>query len=247
MSFPGKILNAIEGTEEQHDTVANKRYPYGTIMELADGRRYRYAHVHASYALPRGRPVLSSDDASEKGAFLGAVTLGSNTFTWTSVEAIAADQFADGYILMQGGFVKKVKSNTATSGAASSTIVIYGTHTDATWASGRYAWMIENPYANVISRGQVGATPGKVVGVSLLDATADYCCWIQTKGLCGVISSNSGLGNADAESQLVACGSAGDEVILAAAYGRQIIGHVAGYNVVNWDNENFIMADLCIE
>ena len=245
MSFPSTIIYAPEGTEEQHDTVANKRYPYGTIMELGDGRRYRYAHTHASYALPRGRPAQSSDDASETGAFLGAVVNGASTFTWTTVAAVAVDQFADGWILMQGGFVKKVKSNTVTTTAAASTITIYGTHTDSTWASGRTAWMIENPYANVLARGTAGSNPGEVMGVSTLDATADYCCWIQTRGPCGMLSS-AARGAVAGESAVCVGYVAGDSInVGVAAY--QVVGHIMGYNVDNWDNENFVMVDLCIE
>ena len=67
------------------------------------------------------------------------------------------------------------------------------------------------------------------------------------KGPCGVISNENDRGDADAEAVLVCNANPGDEVKLFAADGYQIIGHTMPMNVTNWDGENFMAVDLCIE
>jgi len=241
----------IGGTDQDIDEESvTQNFVLGTRKYLDGGERvFVYSHIHASYQLGRGRCALAYNTAgTEKGAYLGALTKGAFTVDWTVVGAsIAANQFAEGYLFMQGGFVKRIKSHLAQTIGLAVTMNLHEKLTDVSLSAGRYGMLVENKYANVINREQAGAIPGLVVGVAPIDFTAGYYAWIQVKGPCGVISSESDKGNADAEHEIIHGGAAGSEVILKAAHGYQVIGYLLPMNTVSWENENFMLVNLNIE
>jgi len=233
---------------------AVQKYELGARKVVCNGGLTRvlyYAHIHASLAAAgatRGRVMMASDDGTERGAFLGAQTAGAKTVTWTAVGNIGANQFANGFVLLQGGFVREIKSNTAALAGAVSTLALHDPLPE-TIAAGRYGILLENPYANVYSRGAAGVHPnaeGPVMGVLGFDSTPDYYAWLQTWGPCGVIATPATLGDADNEMELSHGINPGDEVGVAAGHGYQSIGYSMVANAINWDNENFMIVDLRI-
>ncbi len=224
-------------------------YPLGTILE-DDERRFRYAHIkNTTGSAYRGRALLDWDDPAELGAYLGAQTAGATTFTWTSVAAITENAYSGGSVLLQGGFVRKIKANTVATGA--SEVVTFtledGETIPETAAASRYAMLKKNKWANLISRSiATGQKAGHCVGVSTFDMTHNYYGFVQSKGLCGVIATPATLGDAMNDMAMV-MNQAGAEVSIEAGHGYQVIGHCVFFDQIDWDNENFILIDLCIE
>jgi len=244
--------NMLVGGKDQEidEESATQNFVLGTRKYIDGGERvFVYSHIHASYQLGRGRCAQAYNTAgTEKGAFLGAQINGAYTINWTVVGAsIAANQFAEGYLFMQGGFTKRIKSHPAQTIGLACTLTLHEKLTDISLSAGRYGMLIENKYANVISREQAGFLPGLVVGIAPMDFTAGYYGWLQVKGPCGVLSSQNDKGNADAEHAIVAGASQGSECILQAAHGYQVIGYLLPMNTVSWENENFMLVNLNIE
>ena len=221
-------------------------YPLGTLYTV-DDRAFRYAHGSASYTPGRGRCLISVATVDEKGAgFASGHTADATTLTWTAQGTITKNEFAGGYVMLQGGWVRRIESNTA--GASTSTITLAeGETVPETISSARSGLIVENKYKTLSERELVGANPGKVVGVMTFDGTADYYFWVQVKGPCAVLATPATLGDADGEQAMVHGKNPGSEIGVATAYGYQVIGHSLPYNVINWDAENFMMIDLCIE
>lgn len=236
--------------QELNEASETQKYPLGFLLRK-DERTYVYAHLHASAGGHRGRTMMATDDGTERGAFLGAQDSGASTVTWTCVGNVAADQYKDGYLLTQGGFVHRIKSNTAGTAGVDITLTLHDTFASCeAIAAGRYGLLLENPYANV--RGHAtcndGATgPGLCVGIQTFDSGGgDKYVWLQTGGPAGVIATPATLGDAEGEIALCVGENVGDEVGIATGHGKQIIGHSMVCSAVNWENENFMILDLCI-
>jgi hypothetical protein len=172
---------------------------------------------------------------------------------WTVVQrTIAEDQFADGYILMQGGFVKGIDSHGA---AATGTVVNLNlkepiTEADAT--SGHYGILCEGLYSNVMERTYGNTGPGLIVGVSIADLDEDYYAWLQTWGPCGVIATAPTLNDTGQVTGITPGGiTANDQVMTIATNAamtqeERIIGYHIPYNTNNWDDEGYRMLYLTI-
>jgi hypothetical protein len=251
------VLGGIGASKLEQDIFAQsatQKYELGTRRVINNGglpRVFYYAHIHASLAAAgasRGRVMMASDAGTERGAFLGAQTAGAKTVTWTCVGDVVANQFKNGFVLLQGGFVREIRSHPAGGAGENITLTLYDPLPESIGA-GRYGILLENPYANVYSRGAAGVHPnaeGPVMGVLGFDSTPDYYVWLQTWGPCGVIATPATLGDADNEMELHHGINPGDEVGIAAGHGYQSIGYSMVANAINWDNENFMIVDLRI-
>lgn len=226
-----------QGILEQSVT---KVYAIGTRLAVGD-RVFRYAHIKSdATGLGRARVMVATDAGVERGAYLGIQVAGAKTVTWTSVGAITADQYAEGYLLAQGGFVHKIKKNTAAaSGGKSVTLTLYEAFAACeAIAANRYGVLLENPYANVGYFSQYGA--GMPVGVVLIDPTADYYVWLQTWGPSSVIGSVTSYGDLMAEYQLALGPNVGEEIKVATAFGQPDVAWLfMGGGGISWENENF--------
>jgi len=194
--------------------------------------------------------MMATDKGVERGAFLGAQVAGANTVTWACVGSVTTDQYKDGYLLCQGGFVHKIKSNTSGGALESITLTLHDTFASCeAIAAGRYGLLLANPYANVRPHGTCdgGASgSGLCVGVTQSDYSADKYVWLQSGGPGGVIATPATLGDAEGEIAVCVGENVGDEVGITTGYGKQIIGHSMVCAAINWENENFIIVDLCI-
>jgi len=234
---------------------ATQRYPLGARLQVGN-RVFRYAHLSADAEVgekERGLSMGTSDAGIERGAFLGAIVEGAKTVTWTTVAGVVVDQFKDGYILMQGGFVHKIKSNTVGAAAlAVITLTLYEAFTAIeALPAGRYGLLLECPYANL--RGFTIAGAGRQMGVVTDDYDADVYVWVQTWGPCGIIATPVDMGDAMDEIEM-AKNQVGEEVSNKVSYGAaahagyQTMGQSwVGGGGVNWESENFIHIWLTID
>jgi hypothetical protein len=248
----------LSGALEQgiYEESVTQRYELGSRRAVNNGgvtRVFYYGRVHPliGVGFARGRVMMASDDGSERGAFLGAQTAGAYTVTWTTVEAVVADQFRNGFLLAQGGWVYEIAHNTAGGIGAVITLTLFDPIAE-TIAAGRNGLIQENPYANLYNRGNNVVNTeraGCVMGVSLRDMTAAYYGWFQTWGPGPVMVNNLGLGDELAgtgEHELHIGINPGDECQVATGDGFQPIGNILIANAVCTDGENWVIADLKI-
>lgn len=245
-TFPNLISGRLKSASEVCDISATQKHPIG-MRHAPDERTFYYAHCRSAALLGKGRPALTwNTGGTQKGAYLGIQTLGSYTVGWTvQTDDVTKDQFAGGYVMLQGGYTKRIVGNTAAAAAAVTTLTLLEPITEAA-AAGRYGILVEALYSNVYDRSQTGDYPGLVVGVAVVQITADHYGWLQTWGPCSCMLSQTDKGDANAEAAWVSGANPGSECIIEAADGYQVIGHNVPMNTINFDNENFAMLDLCI-
>ena len=249
--WPGTIGGTLlSGVETQSETPL---HPIGSRYVLND-RVFRYCHIKDDVnILKRGSTAVSYNTAStEKGTSIGAITNGSSVLEWTVIQnGITEDQFADGYILMQGGFVKGIKSHGA---AAVGTVVKLNLKepiTQDTTVSGNYGILCEGLYSNAMERTFGNTGPGLIIGVPVADFDGDYYAWLQTWGPCGVISTVPVLNDSAQVTGAIPGIDTSSEVMTIATNAamtqeERIIGHHIPYNTNNWDNEGYRMLYLNI-
>ena len=252
-NYPGTIAGRLPPGKNITDQSIERKLSLGTRYVLGD-RVFRYAHIKEdATVLKRGYPVVAYNTASlEKGKKLGTLTQGSQSVLWTVVQRqILRDQFANGYLLMQGGFVKGIESNSGEKAGNTIAIKFKELITQDDAASGNYGILCEGLYTNAKERtfGQTG--PGLIIGVPVADLTGDYFGWLQTWGPCGVIGTAATLNDTAQVTGITPGIDAGsqNQVIAtnpAMVPEERIVGYHVPYNTTNWDNEAFRMLFLTI-
>ena len=180
--------------DEKAETSA-KFHPLGTRMVLPDGRVYYYAK-NSSAAISSGGVIvdgIAAVAAHDMDVAATATSAGAITFTSGTSLTVTKDQYADGYALFNDGPGEgecyRVQSNTAVAGATGLSITIdddSGLATALTTAS--LFGLAYNPYTDVKALdGDSTQTTGPL-GVTTMPLTASYYCWIQTSGICSVLS-----------------------------------------------------------
>jgi hypothetical protein len=187
----------VSYTEEVYKTYTTAKHRLGTQIDLPDGRRFRFAQNGAA-ALAAARLVQSVvpvanhlnipvQAAAAAGATQISVTLGAT--------AVAANAYRDGYVYVNDagadttteGYMYRIKSHPAASGAATLTLTLYeDSPVKVALTTNSEVTLIRNKFSGVIIHPSpptslvVGATPVAV------DANAYF--WCQTRGLCPVLT-----------------------------------------------------------
>lgn len=252
-SYPGTIGGILSLGSEVTSQSKEAKFSLGTRHVIGD-RVFRYSHVKKdANVLRRGSVAVAYNTASiEKGTKLGPLTKGAKSVLWTVVQRqILQNQFKNGYLLMQGGFVKGIESNGGEKAGQTIALKLKEPISEADASSGNYGILCEGLYSNAMERTYGNTGPGLVIGVPVADLTGDYFAWLQTWGPCGVIGTAATLNDAgqvtgtspgvdtDSAVQVIATNP-------AMVAEKRIIGYNVPYNTTNWDNEAFRMLFLNI-
>jgi hypothetical protein len=240
---PGGWLRAAN---EICDESATQLLPLGTRYAV-DDRVFRYAHCRSGAALIRGGMCSSyNTGGTQKGAYIGTQTAGDYFLDWTvQTSDITEDQFKGGYALIQGGYCKRIESNPATAASSVCRFVLETPITE-TIATGRTGLIVENLYANVYNKSQVGDWPGLPVGVPMISMTANYYGWLQTWGPCALMTQNLAAGDANAEGVWAYNMHPGCECAMQSGDAYPAVAWNVPMNTTNTDGENWVMAYLRI-
>ena len=252
-NYPGTIKGILKPGSQITDESDSKKFSLGTRHVQGD-RVFRYAHIHADEnILTRGSVAVAYNTASiEKGAKLGALNKGSKTATWTVVNRVVArNQFANGYLLMQGGYVKAIEGNSGEKAGNTIALTFKDEITEEDAAAGNYGILCEGLYSNAKERTFGNTGPGLIIGVPVADLTGDYFGWLQTWGPCGVIGTAATLNDSGQVAGVVPgidTSSANQVIATNAAMVQEnrIVGYNVPYNTNNWDNEAYRMLFLTI-
>jgi hypothetical protein len=188
MAFSTRIY-ADYGMEKKTGT--DKYHALGTILELPDGREFKYAQ-NGAVALSMGltvaaaAPIANHDmdlttAVTAVGAQAVSITLGATAAT--------EDQYADGYLYINDltgeGQVYRLAGNDANAGSAASDFHLAENDKivvalDGTTQAGLHV----NPYKGVVVSPTTVAN--RTMGVPTTEVAANAYCWVQTKGLAAV-------------------------------------------------------------
>ena len=193
MSFPNRIYGDF-GSEKVTNTT--KKRALGTILELPDGREFKYAL--------NGGSAISSGKLASSAAMIGnhdmdlttaAASVGDTSITVTlGGTAATKDQYADGYIYTNDGTgqgqIYRIASNPAADGSATLAVTLAANDPvavacTATTLSG----LVVNPYSGIVV--SPTSITNRTLGVTATDIAANAYGFVQTKGLASVLVSGT--------------------------------------------------------
>ncbi len=200
--FPETIYG-IES--EQYNTfVSAPRWDIGQKMETADGRVYR-GTLNGGVALESNVLCQSKVDATMDALVLQTkASVGDRSIKLTNATTfLSLNEAKGGYVAIwkdadpaTEAQTFRIWSNnlTESGGVTTATLVLWpGLKVlEAVNISLGLGSIVINPFSQVIVC-PAGAT-ALPVGVSLVDVTADYYCWLQTRGICAVKADDSDTG-----------------------------------------------------
>lgn len=226
-NVPGNIDLAKFNIRE---SVATPRYALGTRVSIGN-RTFRYAHFSAATTQAKLMSTDISLQSSTATTVLGIIApISSNTtsdgtagqrFLQFTLGSKTLDQLAGGYFMVSGdaggtgaggGYVYRIKGNSATSGPATGDVRLeFYDRIETEVTSGASVFVVGNLYADLVVNDHSATSDNFAVGVSCAVQAANDFGWVQTWGPTA-IDSDGPLQNGQAIS---ASGTAG-----ASAPGR---------------------------
>ena len=193
MSFPNRIYGDF-GAEKVTNTT--KKRSLGTILELPDGREFKYV-LNGSGAISSGKLASSAAMIGNHDMDLttAAASVGDTSITVTlGGTAATKDQYADGYIYTNDGTgqgqIYRIASNPAADSSATLAVTLASNDAvsvalDSTTESG----LAVNPYSGIVV--SPTSVTNRTLGVTATDIAANAYGFVQTKGLASVLVSGT--------------------------------------------------------
>ena len=187
----GKNGDATGTTANPYEESATKLYEFGTMLYDGD-RVYRYIGMGGT-GVTAGKCLQhrALHHADHRNIAVQADTAAAATAIPVTLGATAAakDLYAGGYININDGAGEgqmfRIKGNAAADASATLTLNLFDKVSTALAAATSKADLITNVYDNLIVA--PAAETGAVVGVTVIDMTADYYGWAQVGGPCAVL------------------------------------------------------------
>ena len=233
-----KISTAIgDAQPDIFSESSTQLFPLGTKIGYGD-RTFRYAKLGGT-AVTAGKTLQSPaavadhrDIAVQAVAAAGATTV---TVTLGSTAA-TADQYNEGYLHINDdagqGQLLRIKDHAAADASANLELTLYDKVTTALSTDSKADLILSNYSGLIVAP---NTETGSIVGVTVIDMTADYYGWIQVSGPCSVLTEGTiVLGNNVVRSG----GSNAGSVAPATDDLLAIIGQVL---VVNGNTDNSVI------
>jgi len=260
MSYPNVIYGDY-GDEKRSQSTAIGNLPLGQLMILPDGRKFRHAKAGGT-ALEAGAIVSVSAGAAGHGnvaasGLIASATTTRNLSTHTSVyvatslAAFTKDQFADGYLNIQGpaasayiGHIYRVKGNdAAASVAAGGDLKIDLYQTDPLLhdlkAGTTTVSLRKNPFIDQI----VAASIKTITGVTPAAVSANHYFWVQRSGVASIQTAATTV--TDGAPVAVGTAQAGSVTLMVAV--SLATQHVIGQALESVTAAEAAMCDLNLE
>lgn len=229
------------------DKTSDQRWPLGSRLDLGE-RAFRYGLAGGSN-LAVGKMTVSPTYAGssanlQEDCTVAAAAAGATTLTVTPVtDDVAANLFKDGYITIGAasttgaGQTFKIKSNTAK--ATTITVTLYDKIPVALAGTIKGSLTV-NPYKSLIISPDEASLTAPARGVPLVQITAAYYGWFQTKGVIGCLMHSSSNGSAAGLPMTLAASGA---LKVAAAANDPVVAFALGA----YDDSDYGLVDLCID
>lgn len=180
----GPVLVAGQGL---YETSSTQNHVLGAYAETADGRGFRYAKVGAVSTVPGKLYQASAQDTTNLnpsgGISVSAAAIGATSVTLTSSLTLAANLLQGGFLGVNvtpgQGYMYRITSNTAVSGAANCVVTLEDPIAVALTTSSKVV-LTQNPYNGIIVNPATASS--SPVGVAQYIITNGQFGWIQTFG-----------------------------------------------------------------
>lgn len=212
----------------------------GARMTTGDGRVFRYA-LGTSTALVAGKVYqsLPQDTTNWQNLAIAAAGTLTNVVTTTTTVTLTANQLAGGSLGIRDGanggqgFSYKIKSHPAATAAAVAFTLEDPLQIGLT--TGNHIDVTPNPYASIVVAPT--ALTGTPVGVSVQNGTATGYAWIQTRGLCNVLSDGAITVGRPVTPSIAVAGA-----LMASTSGTQVVVGVASITTTDQKYAPFLLS-----
>ncbi len=190
MRHPNKILGAHA---DPYSTYPNQRFALGQVMEVTDGRLYRFAENGAAALAAAKLCSAQSFGANfDTLAVQAAVAVGATTIPFTTgATALVENELAEGTILVEDvalnlGELYPIKSHPSAGTTSTATMTLQDgvTVLNALTTSGKVT-VRPNPWSKVIIHGSPPIE--MIVGIPQVIVGLTEYGWLQTHGVCNVL------------------------------------------------------------
>lgn len=241
---------------------ATKKHRLGTVRDLEDGRRFRYASITAA-TVTAGATLSNAFtpvDATIAAADAALNLVGRKEITLT-VAGATANLYADGWMIIKAGTgigeMYKIRGNTATDDPATgrATFYLYDALRTTHVAASTTVAVHQSPYSNLLISPAVAnsaaTTQETVMGITTMacgNTSAVSYLWIQTKGIASMVLDVDAAAGAEANEMWVIQGTtAGRGLVLADTMtpGMQILANTLESADLTDAEANLVV--LCIE
>ena len=231
---------------------AGKKFPLGAIADSRDGRRFRYVKDGGS-GLTKATmcqasvPIVGNTEVVNTNGT--AAVAGDKIITIGTTTTIAKDALIDGYLLCVDvtaailGDMYLIKSNTAGTEPRLEIADTGGIRTAIPTAA--ELTVMKNKFRDVITVPAAAATAVRV-GVSLVDFTADYFGWVQTRGYAALLVDANTLVVGNPAGETTTAGVAGGVGVIAGD-GTDPIWGIVVVKSTNGQTDQPAIIDLMLE
>ena len=194
MRHPNKVLGAAAAP---YTTYPNQRFALGQVMEVSDGRIYRFAEAGAAALAASKLDSAQSFGANfDTLAIQATVAVGATTIPFTTgATALVENELAEGTILVEDialnlGEIYPIKSHPLAGTTATATMTLQDgvTVLNALTTSGKVT-VRPNPWSKVIIHGSPPIE--MLVGVPQVIIGLTQYGWVQTHGVCNCLIEGS--------------------------------------------------------
>lgn len=221
----GQNLGHLTVAHSIYDESSTKKHRLGDVLRVGD-RTFVYAQ--ASEALTAGKLTTAVAVTFTEDTVTVAHPVGTTEVTITASAAIAKDELADGYLIVDegtgAGDCYRIKSNAAIGNGSTGTVTLYDGLVTAWSTSDTDITLYGSPWRVQESNTGQDELP---TGVPLIDVTDEYYFWLQTWGPCGVLVDATGTFGAPAGERVATIsGAVAGAVAKRDAAGEHIVGQV---------------------
>jgi len=231
---------------------ANKVFPLGAIADARDGRRFRYikdggSGLSKALMCQSSVPIAGNTEVVNTNGT--AAVAGDKFITIGTTTTIAKDALIDGFLLCVDvtaailGDMYLIKSNPAGTTPKLGIADRGGIRTAIPVTA--ELTVIKNKFRDVIAVPAAAATAVRV-GVPLVDFTADYYGWVQTRGYCPVLVDANTLVVGNPAGETTTAGVAGG-VGVVAGDGTDPVWGIVVVKSTNGQTDQPAIIDLTLE
>jgi len=229
--------------EDLTTSTTTQQHQLGAYAETTDGRGFRYFKNGAVAAVPgkvfQGAAQDTTNFNPSGGLAVAAAAIGATQVTLTASLTIALNALAGGWMSVAvtpgQGYLYRVKSNTAVSGAANCVVTLEDPIQVALTTSSKVVFQV-NPYNGCVVA--PATMTSCIVGVPTFAVPASGFGWMQTKGPASCLQ--TGTGTCGTALGVLQGGTIGS--LAPAIAGTPIIAHAIGTNVTTeYDLVNLVL------
>ena len=194
MSFPNTIQG---GYGDPYGTDAVRQFPLGQRMACPNGKVYRYAEMGAIAGV--AAKLYSSEapkadwDTLVTTTTITALTSTSVSYTNGATNAVAEDELMFGYVCVEettflGESHRIARNAYAPAGGVGTVWLLPGDVFQVTVTLGDVITVVKSPYKDVVVTPAAATLSSMPVGVPQVAIAANQFGWVQTHGVCSILT-----------------------------------------------------------